>query len=169
MKNFHNHLYSFHTFHLVWTPISRICRTFISMRSLLYSWWNGNCQSNSFPWILPVPLLQTWTFSISHNVCRSLLLHLLMWAWDHTIHPLCVQCVVSVLICVTSVFSLLWCVHLQPTMILTLAFGSSRIWKVRTISHLTVVRQVSFTLLSSQTDGETFWVVKFRVVDQYDT
>ena len=61
--------------YLVRTPILQICRTFVSLWNLLYSWWNANCLSNSSPWIQLIPVLKTWTFTISQNVLHCLLLH----------------------------------------------------------------------------------------------
>ena len=73
MKKFPNQLFSLHRSHLVQTPISQICRTFVSLWDLLYSWWNANCLSNSFPWVQMIPMLRTWTFTKSQNVFRCLL------------------------------------------------------------------------------------------------
>ena len=73
MNDFPNQLFPFQRSHLVKTPILQICRTFVSLWGLLYSWWNANCLSNSFPWIPLIPMLQTWTFSISQNVIRRFL------------------------------------------------------------------------------------------------
>ena len=73
MKSFPNQLFSLLRAHLVRTPTSQICRTFVSLWDLLYSWWNADCLSDSFPWVTLIPMLQTWTFSISQNVFRCLL------------------------------------------------------------------------------------------------
>ena len=59
--------------HLVRTPISEVCGTFVSLWGLSYSWWNANCLSNSFPWIPLIPIVQSWTFLKSHNVFRRFL------------------------------------------------------------------------------------------------
>ena len=99
MNNLPNQLFSLHRSHLDRTPISKICRTVVSLWSLLYSWWNAHCLSNSFPWIPLIPMLQKWTFPISQNVfffvfCnihrKSFLsfLHLIIhsvqeWSWFH--------------------------------------------------------------------------------------
>ena len=55
-------------------------------------WWIANCLSNSFPWIQLIPMLQTWTFSISQNVFRRFLQHsskivFVFCALDHSPYP----------------------------------------------------------------------------------
>ena len=42
------------------TPISQICRTFVWVWDLWCSRWDGNCSSNSSPWIQMIPMLKTW-------------------------------------------------------------------------------------------------------------
>ena len=91
-KYFHeefSQLLSLHRSHLVQTSISQMCRTFVSLWGLLYSWWNSNCLRNSSPWIQMLAVLKTWTFPISQNALHCLLLHPLrivfvFFALDHS-------------------------------------------------------------------------------------
>ena len=70
-----NCICSFHKSRLVRTPISQICRTFFWMWDLSYLWLKDDCPGNSFPWIQLIPMLKTWTFSISQNALHRLVLH----------------------------------------------------------------------------------------------
>ena len=65
MNDSFNQLFPILRSHLARTPISTICRTFVSLWGPFYSWWNATCLSNSFPWIPLIPMSQTWTLPIS--------------------------------------------------------------------------------------------------------
>ena len=89
---FSNQLFLLHWSHLVQTPVSQMCPTFVSLWDLLYSKWNADCLSNSSSWMTLVPLLLAWAFSISQNVFRRFLQHsskivLVFSALDHSPHP----------------------------------------------------------------------------------
>ena len=52
-----------------------MCRTYVWLWDHLYFWWNANCLNNSFPWVQMLAVLKTWTFRISQNILRCVLLH----------------------------------------------------------------------------------------------
>ena len=68
MNDFPNQLFPLLRSHLVQTPILQICRTFVSMWGLLYSWWNDKCPSCFLPMNTADSIVTVMNISINQRM-----------------------------------------------------------------------------------------------------